>query len=977
MGKSSAVTVGYWYFMDVLTTLFHTDADTEVEISEIQVGERTAWAGSVTESQTISISELELFGGEDREGGVEGFVDVMMGGPAMSVNSFLGASARAAGITGPIPAYRGVCSLFFRGSTENSEFSPSPEFEGGAFSRPLPNLGGEALFYPYSPPAFRWTAFNPYFKKFRVKARSVWKGWYPEKAVIGRYSNPIHIMVQCFTNFQWGMGYPLSELNDERNRQAADVLVEEGFGLGLEWNAQTSIEEFIQFIAQHINAALCQDRVTGENFFKLIRADYDVNNLLELGPHNCVVDNYSRPGFGETVNEVVLKFVREDGRPDSITVHDIAGINSLGQVVSQTIELPGIRSAELAARVAQRELNARSQPISKFTIRASRYAFPLYEGDVFILTWPAHGLISVVCRVIQIDLGTIEDNTIVIEAIEDVFNLANNTYVAAQPVGWVNPTRPPEPTPVQYATEASYMEVLFQVPEADRPFLPQDFGFATLLAARPQNDSYRYTLAYSPDGVTYAKIGQNLWTPTAVTSVAVPQAQGPSQFAVESPVDMHKADPGDLGYLGDEMVQLISYEAGVVEVGRGVVDTVPQEHPAGTRLWFFGDVNAGRDPEPRVSAESATYKLLTKSSQAELPLGSAPASSLTFSNRFNRPYPPARLVINGQAYPAEVSAASGIQFQWSHRDRIQQADQVVTNALGSVGPEEGVTYRVRIYQNGLIVNTFEGITAPTFTYTGDQMIADEVESPIQVVIDSQRDGLDSWQAQDVSVNFINAPLPPEQLDPHWADVKALLHFEGADQSTTFIDQKGSVWAAVGTAKLQAAGALFGQTSLKTGATNSHIATSSTGIVLGSGDYTVELWFMLDAIGGGTFVSSDNGTATQLVLGVSSDPYVYASIAGNQMFAITPQTVPVSAWRHVALTRASGTTRLFVNGVQYASTATGGATNLSSPIKKIGGLINTTNSFNGKIDEFRVTVGVARYVSNFTPPSLPFPDQGPL
>jgi hypothetical protein len=48
-------------------------------VTEIRVGERVAWSGHVTGSTTILINNPNLFGGEVREGGVQGAVDILMG----------------------------------------------------------------------------------------------------------------------------------------------------------------------------------------------------------------------------------------------------------------------------------------------------------------------------------------------------------------------------------------------------------------------------------------------------------------------------------------------------------------------------------------------------------------------------------------------------------------------------------------------------------------------------------------------------------------------------------------------------------------------------------------------------------------------------------------------------------------------------------------------------------------------------------
>lgn len=103
MGKGgSRQTVGYRYYMGAHMTLCHGPVD---RLLEIRVDDRTAWAG-VSTGGPIEIVQPELFGGEKREGGVEGVVDVMMGGPEQGENAYL------AGLSGgALPGYRGVLSV--------------------------------------------------------------------------------------------------------------------------------------------------------------------------------------------------------------------------------------------------------------------------------------------------------------------------------------------------------------------------------------------------------------------------------------------------------------------------------------------------------------------------------------------------------------------------------------------------------------------------------------------------------------------------------------------------------------------------------------------------------------------------------------------------------------------------------------------------------------------------------------------------
>lgn len=726
MGSSKKVTIGYWYFMDVLTTLCHAGPTDEVSLVELQFGERTAWTGSVSSSQTIPINNLMLFGGEEREGGVQGNVDVMMGESSMSVNSFLGASVRASGITGPVPAYRGVLSLFFRGGATDAEFTPSPEFSRILLTKPFTILGITS-FTSYIPPAFRWAAINPYFKKFRARVRR-YSGWYPSKNKIGVYANPAHIIYECLTNSEWGMGYPEGDIDLTRMQAFADALHAEGFGLGLMWYAQGPIEEFILNINQHISASLLEDRSTGQIFPKLIRGDYDPDTLIELNLSNCELREYKRAGIGEVINEVTIRYRKADGKWDSVTVQDLAGVVSQGQTINHTIDMPGIRTAELALRVAQRELQARVKPLSQVSLVASSVAYPLYPGDVFKLSWPAEGIQSVIYRIIDMSMGRLEDNTIRIEAIEDVFGMPSSSYTAPQTSGWVDTNQDPVAASIQVTREASYPEVLAQVSDADREFLPATFGYGVMLAAKPQSDTSRYTLNYSSNNTSYGQVASAGWTPTALLSAGVGRLT--TTLPITSSIDFYKLLPGMLGYLGNELVQIDLTEdfsdPSQIKVKRGCVDTVPAEHGAGTRLWFFDESLVGLDPEVRVSGETAWYKAQTVTSRGELAIGSATGVSLAFNNRFARPYPPGNFRINGASHPSTFTGE--LSVQWSHRDRVQQADQIIDYSVGDIGPEAGTTYNLRIYgEDGTtLLRTATGLTGTSYHYPELEEIADSL-----------------------------------------------------------------------------------------------------------------------------------------------------------------------------------------------------------------------------------------------------------
>jgi hypothetical protein len=189
---------------------------------------------------------------------------------------------------------------------------------------------------------------------------------------------------------------------------------------------------------------------------------------------------------------------------------------------------------------------------------------------------------------------------------------------------------------------------------------------------------------------------------------------------------------------------------------------------------------------------------------------------------------------------------------------------------------------------------------------------------------------------------------------------------------------------VGNAQISTAVSKFGGGSMAFDGTDDRLVqNSSPQIAFGTGDFTVEAWiYSLD-------VSSDTqrgwlqtsttagGLATAFTTGVT---FVFGTpngngtinaIVGGTNYASSGGAVSLSTWTHIAVTRASGAVKLFVNGTSVAS-GTGNTANLSGQFICIGGYYSTAYLYNGYIDDLRITNGYARYTSNFTPPTAAFP-----
>ncbi|HLX13141.1 MAG TPA: LamG-like jellyroll fold domain-containing protein, partial [Bacteroidota bacterium] len=115
-------------------------------------------------------------------------------------------------------------------------------------------------------------------------------------------------------------------------------------------------------------------------------------------------------------------------------------------------------------------------------------------------------------------------------------------------------------------------------------------------------------------------------------------------------------------------------------------------------------------------------------------------------------------------------------------------------------------------------------------------------------------------------------------------------------------------------------------------------------------------------------SPGNGYSLQL------DPSnnLYVAYEGNLASTEAGQ-LSVGAWTHLAAVHSGPLVVLYVNGVGD-TVVNGGTVFAPTTYLQVGGTNSGPYSFNGQITEVRVST-VARYTSNFTPPSSPFsPDQ---
>lgn len=208
-------------------------------------------------------------------------------------------------------------------------------------------------------------------------------------------------------------------------------------------------------------------------------------------------------------------------------------------------------------------------------------------------------------------------------------------------------------------------------------------------------------------------------------------------------------------------------------------------------------------------------------------------------------------------------------------------------------------------------------------------------------------------------------------DPHIGSVSSLLKFEGANNGTTFTDLV-TTWTVVANAKTVTSQYKFGTSSGYFDGSSDYIYTpSNSSFGVGTGDFTFEFWARFEVLASRYFAGFDLGGGF-LWFNLTGGGYIQCYFASATKTSV--HTFSINTWYHIALSRNSGTTRVFVDGVQEMS---GGDTiNYGSArAVRLGGMpgaVDEGGFHKGWLDEFRFTKGVGRYSAEFTPPTTEFP-----
>jgi Putative phage tail protein len=670
---SKKVITGYRYYLGLNLALAHGPG---IKLSKIWAGTDLAWSSSPGISAgDFVINQPEIFGGDEKGGGLQGTVTFYDGSFTQGRDGYLSAN-----VDPDVPAYVGVAHLVFKdfyiGTSESLDF----------FS----------------------------FELSRFPANV-----YPMYSKIGEYDcNPMEILYDAMVE-KWGrLGIDPALIDLPSWRICAETLYNEGNGMSLKVESNMTGSDFIQEILRQIEGLIYQDPATGKIFAKLLRQDYVVGDLPVFDESAVIeITNFAKSTWSATFNQARINFInRENNYAAGVAVaQDFANINYQGKVCNTDYSMNGIYLKDLANQVAVNKLRVLSVPLIKLDIVINRTANTLRPGSLFVLNWAAPDsfvLSGLVLRVLEIDLGALENGQIRISAIQDSFATSQVVFAPPAETEWQAPSTSPMPVLIRKAFEAPYY--LAKLSSYD-DILPEGMGGIYITARRPGSVSLGFLVDYTNDGgateyITDAQLvynGSGTLTSDydATEGVDRHDTTGFSISSISGAENLINAaslaevrDGSALVMIDDEIMLYVGYVQnldGTItfdDVYRGLFDTVPADHEAGATVYFISSADGALEP-PFLVGDTVSLKYLDQTPSGGLTIDEATGDTVAITGRANRPAPPNYLTLEGSRTPPPVAGATAIAAAWRPRNR-KAADVVVYNDPADVA-EAGTDYRVR------------------------------------------------------------------------------------------------------------------------------------------------------------------------------------------------------------------------------------------------------------------------------------------
>lgn len=540
--------------------------------------------------------------------------------------------------------------------------------------------------------------------------------------------NPAAAIYDILTDTTWGLGIPAALIDSASFVTAGNTLYTEGNGVSFAFDSVAPAADWIDEILRHVDGLLFEDPLTGKIKLSLTRADYSVGALPLIDDSIAELDRFSRPSWDDLKNAVRVSYIDRsaDFMERTVKAQELASIEARGgDEVLEEIPFSGFSNAAAAQRAAGRALTAVSFPVARITLKANRKVWSLRPGSVFRWTWPALGITDLPFRVARVRTGGVDDSTLEIDAVQDIFG---STWTAYTP-----------PTAPDWQDSAVLPPALIAVAAFEVPYALLDAAenrIMTFGVPGATGTTWGYVVYTDPAGAQDFRETERVQTPTPSGRLA--PGIGPTDLsmtvlndfgvdALRTITPAELVEGRNLVQIDSEMIAFRYVEQladGTWEISglvRGVMDTVPALHANNARCYFVRGGVGLTKPDTYLVGTTVAIKLTPYNRRGELSLGEQTALSLVVAGRATKPYAPTDLKLNAISYPTNING--DLVISWEHRDRL--ADWSYADAGKTAAIEAGCTYTVKIYgETGTLLRTATGITGKTYTYLNATELSD-------------------------------------------------------------------------------------------------------------------------------------------------------------------------------------------------------------------------------------------------------------
>jgi len=383
---------------------------------------------------------------------------------------------------------------------------------------------------------------------------------------------------------------------------------------------------------------------------------------------------------------------------------------------------------------------------------------------------PQRGITDSVFRIVLVSRGSTETDEVVLDLVEDAFDFfgtklpsvysPNYTYVDVPLVTAFVPLE----MPYYFAARMFPISVL-----TNELAVNPSLGYYSPLALSGGTSRVVRLFKQNFIGDTYKLLGQQDFLPGGAIVGNLPK------YAWLTTVDIDSWSSsaiiptvGKLYYVDGGFVRIetiVSSTGNIysVTVARGCLDTVPVSHQSGSILF---DVTSAIPYMATTDLAPAVTYIMTAAGSNQgrtIPPGSpyAVSAELILAERLIKPYPVAKVSLNGVVGFSFVGPLTTYALAWNGRNRLTQ-----TSALpeayheASITPEAGTSYEVAITgynTSGIAIqeNVYLGTTTSLSISFADTDLAplDPLVTELRIVITAIRAGYRSYTSPSLSVSL--------------------------------------------------------------------------------------------------------------------------------------------------------------------------------------------------------------------------------